>query len=100
MVHSYPHGASDLFRRAALEDTTFLLPLIFAAHEYLDLDEFATADSVAQAVERAPGRLALLDQRYLTWVLAEARGDRQRALETAREMAAMAPNSEIGRAHV
>jgi len=94
MVQSDPHGAIDHFRRAALEDTTFRLPLIFAAHEYLDLDEFATADSVAQAVERAPGRLAPLDQRYLTWVLAEARGDRQRALETAREMAAMAPNSE------
>src|SRR2546425_859915 len=94
MVRSDPHGAIDHFRRAALEDTTFRLPLIFAAHEYLDLDEFATADSVAQAVERAPGRLAPLDQRHLTWVLAEARGDRQRALETAREMAAMAPNSE------
>src|SRR5256886_8820774 len=94
MVQSDPHGAIDHFRRAALEDTTFRLPLIFAAHEYLDLDEFATADSVAQAVDRAPGRLAPLDRLYLTWVLAQARGDRQRALETAREMAAFAPNSE------
>src|SRR2546426_495463 len=39
MVQSDPHGAIDHFRRAALEDTTFRLPLIFAAHEYLELDE-------------------------------------------------------------
>src|SRR5213595_552058 len=60
----------------------------------MDLGEYATADSIAHAVERAPGRLAPLDQHYLTWVLAQTRGDRQRALETAREMAAIAPNSE------
>src|SRR5438046_2403672 len=60
----------------------------------MDLGEFATADSIAHAVERSPGRLSPLDQHYLTWVLAQTRGDRQRALETAREMAAMAPNSE------
>src|SRR5437773_1328977 len=94
MVQSDPHGAIDHFRRAALEDTTFRLPLIFAAHEHMDLGEFATADSIAHAVERAPGRLAPLDQHYLTWVLAQSRGDRQRALETAREMAVIAPNSE------
>src|SRR6266699_2678278 len=79
---------------AANDDTTFRLPLIFAAHEHMDLGEYATADSIAHAVERAPGRLAPLDQHYLTWVLAQSRGDRQRALETAREMAAIAPNSE------
>ena len=94
MVQFDSRGAIGHFRRAALEDTTFRLPLIFAAHEHMDLGEFATADSIAHAVERAPGRLAPLDQLYLTWVLAQARGDRERALETAREMAALAPNSE------
>src|SRR6266571_1562705 len=94
MVQFDPRGAIGHFRRAALEDTTFRLPLIFAAHEHMDLGEFATADSIAHAVERSPGRLAPLDRLYLTWVLAQARGDRQRALETAREMAAFAPNSE------
>src|SRR6266699_2718361 len=80
--------------RGAQEDTTFRLPLIFAAHEHMDLGEFATADSIAHAVERSPGRLSPLDQHYLTWVLEQTRGDRQRALETAREMAVIAPNSE------
>src|SRR6059036_510754 len=94
MVQFDSRGAIDHFRRAALEDTTFRLPLIFAAHEHMDLDEFATADSIAHAVERSPGRLSPLDQHYLTWVLAQSRGDRQRALETAREMAVIAPNSE------
>src|SRR6266705_1256313 len=94
MVQFDSRGAIGHFRRAALEDTTFRLPLIFAAHEHMDLGEAATADSIAHAVERAPGRLAPLDQLYLTWVLAQARGDRERALETAREMAALAPNSE------
>jgi Protein kinase domain len=94
MVQFDSRGAIDHFRRAAQEDTTFRLPLIFAAHEHLDLREFATADSIAHAVERSPGRLAPLDQHYLTWVLVQSRGDRQRALETAREMAAIAPNSE------
>src|SRR5438034_1019216 len=94
MVQFDSRGAIGHFRRAALEDTTFRLPLIFAAHEHMDLGEFATADSIAHTVERSPGRLAPLDRLYLTWVLAQARGDRQRALETAREMAAFAPNSE------
>src|SRR5256885_1734340 len=60
----------------------------------MDLGEYATADSIAHAVERAPGRLAPLDQHYLTWVLVQSQGDRQRALETAREMATIARNSE------
>jgi len=94
MVQFDSRGAIGHFRRAAREDTTFRLPLIFAAHEHMDLGEFATADSIAHAVERASGRLSPLDQHYLTWVLAQTRGDRQRALETAREMAVIAPNSE------
>src|SRR6266571_2112391 len=94
MVQFDSRGAIGHFRRAALEDTTFRLPLIFAAHEHMDLGEFATADSIAHAVERASGRLSPLDRLYLTWLLAQTRGDRQRALETAREMATMAPNSE------
>ncbi len=94
MVQFDSRGAIVHFRRAAQEDTTFRLPLIFAAHEHMDLGEFATADSIAQAVERAPGRLSPLDEHYLRWVLAQVRGDRQHALETAREMVTIAPNSE------
>lgn len=94
MVQFDSRGAIGHFRRAALQDTTFKLPLIFAAHEHMDLGEFATADSIAHAVDRSPGPLSPLDRHYLTWVLAETGGDRQRSLETAREMVAIAPNSE------
>ena len=94
MVQWDSRGAIGHFRQAAQQDTTFRLPLIFAAHEHMDLGEFATADSIAHAVERSPGPLSPLDRHYLTWVLAQTRGDRQRALETAREMATIAPNSE------
>jgi tRNA A-37 threonylcarbamoyl transferase component Bud32/tetratricopeptide (TPR) repeat protein/TolB-like protein len=94
MVQWDSRGAITHFVRAAREDTTFKLPLIFAAHEHMDLGEYARADSIAHAVDVAPGPLSPLDRHYLTWVLAETRGDRQRALETAREMAVIAPNSE------
>ncbi len=94
MVQFDSRGAIGHFRRAAVEDTSFRLPLIFAAHEHMDLGEFAAADSIAHSVERSPGRLSPLDRLYLTWLLAQTRGDRERALETAREMATMAPNSE------
>src|SRR3989442_1418441 len=94
MVQFDSRGAIGHFRSAAQEDTTFRLPLFLAAHEQMVVGEFATADSIAQAVERAPGRLSPLDEHYLRWVLAQVRGDRQRALETAREMVTIAPNSE------
>jgi len=57
----------------------------------MDLGEFATADSIAHAVERAPGRLSPLDEHYLRWVVAQVRGEPQRALEPAREMVTIAP---------
>src|SRR2546427_7889644 len=56
MVQFDSRGAIGHFRSAAQEDTTFRLPLIFAAHEHMDLVDYATADSIAHAVERAPGR--------------------------------------------
>src|SRR5881396_407287 len=43
MVQFDSRGAIQHFRRAAQEDTTFKLPLIFAAHEHMDLGEYATA---------------------------------------------------------
>ncbi len=94
LVQSDWRGAIGHFERAAAGDSTFRVPLIFAAAMYLNLGEFAAADSIAHAVERAPGRLAPLDRRYLAWVLAQARGDREGALQTSREMAVLAPGSE------
>ena len=87
-------GAVAHFERSAAGDSTFRMPLIFAATALMNLGRYPAADSIAHAVERSPGRLAPLDRLYLTWVLAQTRGDRQKALETSRRMAALAPESE------
>src|SRR5881296_4267682 len=49
MVQFDSRGAIGHFRRAALEDTTFRLPLIFAAHEHMDLGEFVRREDQRQA---------------------------------------------------
>ncbi|HEU5171721.1 MAG TPA: serine/threonine-protein kinase [Gemmatimonadales bacterium] len=87
-------GAIAHFERASAVDTTFRLPLIFAANAYMNLGEFAAADSIGHALQRHAGRLAPLDRFYLAWVLATCRGDGAEALRAARAMANLAPASE------
>jgi len=87
-------GAIRRFERAAAEDTTFQLPLIFAANAYMNLGDYAAADSVGRGVERHAGRLAPLDRYYLAWVLATCRGDRAEAFQASSAMATLAPASE------
>src|SRR2546430_12701543 len=48
-----PHGAIMHFERASAADTTFRLPLIFAANSYMNVGQFAAAWSLAHVVERA-----------------------------------------------
>src|SRR5438477_1826135 len=87
-------GAISHFERGSAEDTTFRLPLIFAANAHMNLGEFAAADSIGHALERYAGRLAPLDRAYLAWVLATCRGDGAEALRAARAMTHLAPASE------
>lgn len=87
-------GAIAHFERAASVDTTFRLPLIFAANAHMNLGEFGAADSIGHAVERHAERLAPLDRFYLAWVLATCRGDAAEAVRAARAMANLAPASE------
>src|SRR5437764_56340 len=87
-------GAIAHFERAAAVDTTFRLPLIFAANAHMNMGEFAAADSIGHALERYAGRFAPLDRSYLAWVLATCRGDGPEALRAARAMATLAPGSE------
>lgn len=82
------------FERAATVDTTFRLPLIFAANAYMNVGEWAAADSTGHALERYADRFAPLDRSYLAWVLAMCRGDGVEALRAARAMANLAPASE------
>ena len=87
-------GAIAHFERAAAVDTTFRLPLIFAANAHMNLGEFAAAESTGHALERHVERFAPLDRSYLAWVLATCRGDGPEALRAARAMANLAPGSE------
>jgi len=87
-------GAIGHFERASAVDTTFRLPLIFAANAHMNLGEFAAADAIGHALEPHAGRLAPLDRSYLAWVLATCRGDGAGALRAARAMANLAPASE------
>src|SRR5438094_2351285 len=87
-------GAIAHFERASAVDTTFRLPLIFAANAHMNLGEFAAADAIGHALEPHAGRLAPLDRSYLAWVLATCRGDAVEALRAARGMANLAPASE------
>src|SRR5437773_2642299 len=87
-------GAIAHFERAAAVDTTFRLPLIFAANAHMNVGEFAAADSIGHALERHAARFAPLDRAYLAWVLATCRGDGAEALRAARAMVSLAPASE------
>ena len=87
-------GAIEHFERASAVDTTFRLPLIFAANAHMNVGEFAAADSIGHALERHAGGFAPLDRSYLAWVLATCRGDRAEALQASRAMASLAPASE------
>lgn len=88
-------GAIGHFERAAASDSTFVVARLWSALTHLNVAEYAAADSIAHAVQRAPGRLAPFDRHILGWVLAQVRGDRTGALRAAREAAALAPGSEV-----
>lgn len=87
-------GAIARFEHAAAVDTTFRLPLIFAANAHMNVGQWAAAESIGHALERHADRFAPLDRSYLAWVLATCRGDGVEALRAARAMAILAPGSE------
>jgi TolB-like protein len=87
-------GAIVHFERSTAADTTFLLPLIFAANSHMNVGEFGVAESLAVTVQRHSERLAPLDRAYLAWVLAVCHGDPDRAYQSARAMVDLAPGSD------
>jgi TolB-like protein len=89
-----PPGAVAHFTRAYAVDSSFRLPLIFAANSLMNMGDFPAADSLARIVARHADRLAPLDRHYLAWVQAVCRGDPDAALRSSRAMAELAPGSE------
>ena len=86
-------GAAREFETATRLDSTFVLPLIWAAMAQTNLGAAATADSLLQVASRSRERLSPADRYFLDNKWAESRGDWAGALRAAREMARVAPGA-------
>ena len=87
-----PRIAAAQFVRAAALDSTFTMPLLYAAltSGYLS----PAADSILQDLDRRRDQLATLDRYLLDYLLARRRGDHQEALGDIRRVVEITPNSE------
>ena len=79
------------FKAATRLDSTFVLPLVWAA----TVSRPATADSLLQIAVRSRPRLAPADRYLLDMTQAVTRGDWIGALQAAREMARLTPASGV-----
>ena len=87
--------ALPYFRRAAALDSTYALPLIWAAWAY-SATELDQCDSTASIAVRLAGmRLAPLEQMQIDRVMARCRGDLARAYELGRALTDVLPGSEL-----
>jgi TolB-like protein len=89
----YP-GAREHFDRAAAGDSTFSVALIWSAVARLNMGDHAAADSIVRRLERSNRPLAPVDRSYLGWVAGMVHGNGSAALESARELARLAPGSD------
>ena len=82
------------YTRASLLDPDFAMAKLDAAIAYMNLGEFAQADSIARGVGLAAERLAPFDRYWLRWMQAHLRGDRVGALRAVRQAASLTSGSE------
>ncbi len=82
------------YTRASLLDPDFAMAKLDAAIAYMNLGEFAQADSIARVVGQAAERLAPFDRYWVRWMQAHLRGDRVGALEAVRQAAGLTAGSE------
>ena len=95
VLHQFREALDHLYRAAAF-DSTFTVPLLFAAAAHTNLGEYALADSIVEMLTRSEARLAPLDRALLDWLRADVQGDLPGALQAARRMAEIAPGSFRG----
>jgi serine/threonine-protein kinase len=88
--------AAPEFRRAAALDTTFAAALLYAATAYINTSEHRRADTVARALRRRAGILPEFMRLWLSQLEAVLAGDGQRAIQSMRRAAQLAPNSRAG----
>jgi TolB-like protein len=86
--------AVEAFEKSYAADTTFVLPLLYAAFSYVNRREHAAADSVLRVVARQRSRLNEHDRYWLDYQVAELAGDAPTALAAIRRAAELAPSSK------
>ena len=86
-------GIQQLLKAAEL-DTTWVVPLIWAAYGYVEFGMFAAADSIIDSLETRRLQLAPLDLAVLDMVHSRIKGLRGETYLAAKKIEAMEPGSE------
>src|SRR2546425_1020867 len=96
------HFYKNEFARAGAEflasarlDSAFVLPLLWGAAAYINVDSLGKADSLLRVADRSRDRLSPSDRYLLDVKRAELHGDFRTGLEAAREMLRASPGSAV-----
>lgn len=87
-------AAARQFHRAALVDSTFTAPLVWAALAHQYAQEVAEAEALVTHLEGRLDELALWDRTMLRFVASNLQANPTGSYHAARELARIAPNSE------
>ena len=82
------------FLRAFELDSTFLVPLVYAGINSLNLRRYRLVDSLVMALEDRAGELSEYDRHWVAYLRARAAGDNEAALQPMRQASAIAPGSK------
>ena len=91
----WPSGALLHFYRAASFDSTYIMPLIWAARVHAWLNECEKADSIGRIVSTSHADLTAVESSLLDEALGFCRGDMVAVYETARRLKDAMPGSEF-----
>jgi tetratricopeptide (TPR) repeat protein len=86
-------AAASIFREAQTIDSSFVVPLLYAATAYWNTGEFVRADSMLQTLGTRRSQLSVYHDRFADFLEAMLTSDGPRALAAIRTTAALAPQS-------
>jgi len=88
-------GAIAVLQRSTNLSPDFTIAFIYKAYSFMNLNQYAAADSIIHSVQKRRDELSPLDRTMLDYMVAALNGDRTRALHLARTAYSYAPKSEI-----